>query len=625
MYFNTPIDKLYFLDIEANSLDPDTVWCCVILNKQSRQIWRFINNGSASIYHELKKFFEDRKDAVFVGHNILSYDGYYLGKLCGFEWPYDRSIDTLTLSYLYNPALDGGHSLSSYGIRLKFLKGDYSDWSKFSQEMLEYCERDVTLLELVYDALQKRMREIGFSEQSAEIEHRIRTIIDQQTRNGFYLFRDRAESLLQFLTKRESDLAEGIHELFPPELETVGEYRRRFRKDGSYTAQYEKHVTDTNLIIKDYEDGSYGTLQYKPFNIGSSKQRLERLLRLGYEPTAKTKKGNPKIDEDSLLAYAKECNRPEISAMAEWLVTTGRKKLIGGNPETGAKGWLGWVTSESRIHGHVLTCGATSRRMRHFDPNLANVPSPQNGAAYGEECRSLWGITPDLDRALVGYDAKGLETHVMCHFLGNSEANKLLLEGDVHDSNQIALQSALDAFLGPSWGTVVRGGGGAKTALYAAIYGAYPPKLGSIFKQGKAAGEVVQRVLYNNVPGLGKAFKSAQEEWRQTREGFMRCIDGGYVRCPTESAAFNYRIQPNGGILMKMTAILLDQRLREKGIWHMKVADVHDEGQHETQKKDAQELGQTATQSITDAGEELGFRVKMSGNYKIGDNWSQTH
>src|SRR4029077_11848014 len=147
--------------------------------------------------------------------------------------------------------------------------------------------------------------------------------------------------------------------------------------------------------------------------------------------------------------------------LAEWLVVSGREKLIGGNPETGAKGWLGWYNPETgRIYGHVLTCGATSRRFRHFDPNLANVPSPQNGAAYGEECRACWGVTPGLDRALVGFDIKGMETAILLDRIARGaprafqEAVQLLLYGDVHQGNADALTASLGF-------PVARGGGGA--------------------------------------------------------------------------------------------------------------------------------------------------------------------
>lgn len=614
MYLNNNNNETYLLDIECDSLTPTKIWCAVILKKDTRQIWRFVNDGSASIYHDLRKFFDERKQAIWIGHNIISYDGPVLGHLCGFCWPYSNSVDSLCLSYLYNPALNGGHSLEAYGHRLGYPKGDYHDWSRYTPEMLEYCERDVLLTEKIYDALVKKMRAIGFSELSCSIEHKIRHIVDKQQQNGFWFNKVGAENLRNQLRERESSLALGIHKLFPPTLEEVGRYTRRKRKDGGDYASYERHLSEYDSVV-DHEDGSYSTYNWTEFNIGSPKQRLERLLELGFQPTAKTKKGNPKVDEDSLVAFSKECGRPEVEAMAEWLVCNGRANMI----DT----WLNYVQPDSRIHGRVMTCGATSRRMTHNSPNSANIPSEHNGAQYGAECRALWGCTPGLGRILMGYDAKGLETAVLLDRIGRGaprafqKAVELLLHGDVHQLNADDLSASLGF-------PVVRGGGGAKTAMYSVVFGAYENRLGSIVKKGPDVGKIIKRVIYNNVPGLEEVTEWAQDNWKRNN-GFIRNIDGGFVRCPTQHAALNYEIQPNGGILMKYTSILLDKRAEEKGIWHMKVADVHDEGQHELDHKDGDELGKLAVKCIEDAGEELGFKVKMTGDYKLGPNWSLTH
>lgn len=605
-------EDFYYLDIETDGLKHTKIWCAVIKNKASQQVWKFTNEDGQSgprMYHEIYNFFKDRPHAVYCAHFGLSFDGPALAAYCGIPSIFERMVDTVVLSYLYNPALEGGHSLDAYGERLRFSKVQHEDWSKYSPEMLHRCEVDVDLLEKVHDALLLKMNKLGFSELSSEIEHKIRVIIDQQESNGFWFDEVRGRDLFKFLRQRESDLAEGIHKLFPPELETLGHYTRRFRKDGSNTTSYEKHLT-SGYIIKDYEDGSYDTLAYRPFNIASPKQRLERLLGLGYKPTAKTKTGNPKIDEDSLLVYAKLCGRPEITSMAEWLVHNGRANMI----ET----WLGYVQEDSRIHGKVMTCAATTRRMIHRAPNTANIPSGAK-ALYGHECRALWGVEPGKGLKLVGYDAAGLETVGLCHYLRNPKATAVLLQAkpnDIHSMNSRSLSEALGRPIDREWG--------AKTSWYAWLYGAYPPKLGSIVKGPASDGDLIIKTFFRNVPGLERLIKETQNEWT-VHGGLLRTIDGGFVRCPSLNAALNYRIQSLGAIVMKMASIILDREAKIQGVYFKLVGSIHDEGQLEVAEGDATRLGELAVNSITQAAEALNLNEKLLGDFKVGDNWSMTH
>jgi len=97
-----------------------------------------------------------------VGHNILGFDLPLIKKLYPFFKYPPIIIDTLLLSRLYHPnlldidkknewkdmptKLYGSHSLEAYGYRLGEHKGDYgktADWSKWSQEMEDYCKQDV--------------------------------------------------------------------------------------------------------------------------------------------------------------------------------------------------------------------------------------------------------------------------------------------------------------------------------------------------------------------------------------------------------------------------------------------------------------------------------------------------
>ena len=63
--------------------------------------------------------------------------------------------DTLLISRFLWPERAGGHGLGAWGERLGFPKGDYSDWSKYTPEMLAYCRQDVEVNHQVLLALEE--------------------------------------------------------------------------------------------------------------------------------------------------------------------------------------------------------------------------------------------------------------------------------------------------------------------------------------------------------------------------------------------------------------------------------------------------------------------------------------
>ena len=96
------------------------------------------------------------------GHNIIGYDLAVISKLYPFFKSPAVCIDTLLLSRLYHAnileidqkrkwdrmplKLYGRHSLESYGYRLGVYKGEFgkdTDWQEWSQDMQDYCEKDV--------------------------------------------------------------------------------------------------------------------------------------------------------------------------------------------------------------------------------------------------------------------------------------------------------------------------------------------------------------------------------------------------------------------------------------------------------------------------------------------------
>lgn len=602
MKYLTYNNNYWGLDIEADSLTPTVIHCVCVRNIGTNEELTFTSKDTFLSWL--------RDEFCLVGHNILSFDLPWLSRLWGLPdvW-FSRCVDTLVLSYLYHPALDGGHSLDEYGRRLKFPKVEFSDFSKFTQQMEEYCRQDVRLCLRVYKALVTRMTKLGYSELSCDIEHKIRHVINEQQDNGFWFDEKRARDFLVHLRGIQSDLTTKIQKLFPPDRVLVKGGRRLRNKKGGFTSQFDKDAARYEVVI-DESGETYSVYQQVEFNIGSPQQRVERLTRLGWEPDKFTKKGFPQVDEDSLVRFAEVSGRPEVASMAEWLVLQGRSSMI----ET----WLQNLGSDSRIHGKILTCGATTRRMTHSNPNTANIPSGAK-AKYGHECRSCWGVQPGSGLVLVGYDAAGLETAGLCHYLNNPKATEILLRpkpDDIHTSNARRLTEALGRPIDREWG--------AKTSWYAWLYGAYPPKLGTIVKGPPSDGEIVIETFFRNVPGLKRLIDGIQYEWKSS-SGRLETIDSGYVVCPNISAALNYKIQSAGAIVMKMTSILLREEAAKIGLWFRKVGDIHDEGQLEVRAEDASHLGNLAVDCIRNAGRLLKFNVALDGDFKVGNSWAETH
>ena len=76
---------------------------------------------------------------------------------------------------------------------------------------------------------------------------------------------------------------------------------------------------------------------------------------------------------------------------------------------------------------------------------------------------------------------------------------------------------------------------------------------------------------------------------------------------------------------MKQGLVLLDNVLKLNAVEYKFVANIHDEWQIEVPEDKADFIGEFAVNSIVKAGEHFKLRCPLDGEYKIGDNWSETH
>ena len=101
---------MIYLDLEANGLTPDTIWCVV-----TRE------NGVSTVHTTRDTLCKALEGSVSVcGHNLIGYDLPVLKRLWGLSVAPERIVDTLVLSRLFDPSKSGGHSLRNWGNELGF-------------------------------------------------------------------------------------------------------------------------------------------------------------------------------------------------------------------------------------------------------------------------------------------------------------------------------------------------------------------------------------------------------------------------------------------------------------------------------------------------------------------------
>lgn len=628
----TVTEKHWACDIEADGLlDAATrIWCCTVCNLVTKERHTFTDKEA------FLAFLAEHPDAIFVGHNFMSYDVVMLNRHWGSRIPATRVVDTFVLSQLYNPNFarpkgmtgrKGPHSLEAWGIRLRYPKGDFEDFSRLSDEMIRYCMRDTMLTGLLFIRLSERMRQVGFSERGVELEHLAWNIIqNKQCRNGFPLDRQRAEELYATLRDREEELKNEIYRLWPPRREAVKTFAKAFKKNGAPTAGYLRHI-EQYPELRLNGDGSYTAYDDVCFNLGSPPQRIEKLLELGWKPVNRTKKGNPKVDEDELLNFAEVSGNEEIKALAKWIVINSRANMI--------RTWLNAYNEKTGcVHGQLFIAGTL--RYRHRDPNSANIPAVRlekdaNGddqiqygedGAYTYECRDLWTAGGD-GWTLVGIDGTGIQNRCLIHGLIKTvgpepvaDFKELSLRGDIHKRNIEVLGLANKAAAKKFYYTLMMGGGGARLAADQAQFGT---------KMTAKEGEEKRRMMIASIPGFGDLIAALEEELSNT--GRIRLCDGTPILVPSPHMVIPYLLQGDESRLMKQAMIYVDEIIRQNR-WNkyvLKVADIHDEWQYRTDNSVTDEFIEAALPCFPKAGDSFDYLIQIDGDAKKGRTWAETH
>lgn len=565
-------------DIEGNDLLPGLtdIWCGVAIDLDTEEEHLFRPHQISELYALL-----DAADEI-AGHNVLGYDIPAMAKM-GYPLDSNKAMDTLILSKLMYPNLSeldygdakspvparlmGRHSLEAWGFRIGTQKMDFTDFSRFSEQMLLYCAQDVR----VNVALYRKLMAMKPHPAAVKLEHQIRVITLEQTANGFPFDVLNAQRLDSQLSARREELKREVQDTFEPTIIQM--------------------KTKTKVI---------------PFNLGSRQQIADRLMKRGWMPEDHTETGIPKID-DAVLAGIKGI--PEAALLAEYFLIQKRLGML----SEGKQGWLNKAT-DGRLHGEVDTLGTGTFRCSHSNPNMAQVPSCS--APYGKEIRSLF-IAPD-GWEIMGCDVGKLELVVLAHYMNDPVFSKTLIKGDVHQ------------LLADVYGTSRSVG---KGITYSTTYGAGMQKIGSLVNPSAPKGEQValgkdiHHKIQKRLPALGKLITNVKQ--RAKDRNYLITIDGRTLPVRSEHSALNFLCQSAGAIICKQWVVIFHQLLRERGycngIDYQQVAFVHDEVQVLCREGLGETIGALCIEAIQKAGEIVKLRLPLSGEFKVGHSWADTH
>jgi len=577
--------KQFVFDIEANGLNPDKVWCICIQEVGCDIVYSIHPNGIKT--GRFNEWLEEQGECELIGHNIIDYDIPVLERLLGADFSKCKITDTLVLSRLADPQREGGHSLENWGQLLGCPKGEHDVWDSYSPEMVEYCEQDVRVNVKVYNALRSALSDFG--SESISLEHQVQSIISKQIHNGWLLDQEGAFVLLAKLKERKFELEDAVHNTFKPLPTYIRNVKPKFKKDSSLSVVGLKFLGEQWATV----GGEFSRIDYPEFNLGSRQQIGRYLQYFGWKPKQFTEKGQAIVDEAVL---AKVTNIPEASMIAEYLLVQKRIAQV--------QSWLDAVKDDGRVHGYVNANGTVTGRMTHSSPNVAQVPS--SSAEYGKECRACW--TAPKGYKVVGMDASGLELRMLAHYMNDEDYTNEILTGDIHTANQIA--SGVDTR------------SQAKTFIYAFLYGAGDAKIGSVVGGTARDGKRLKEKFLSNTPSLRDLRERVSVA---SGRGYLYGLDGRRVAVRSTHSALNTLLQSAGAIVMKKALVLLDEYAKLWNINYKFIGNIHDEIQTEVREEEAEVFGRLAVSCIEASGQHYKLNCPLSGEYKIGNNWSETH
>jgi len=192
--------------------------------------------------------------------------------------------------------------------------------------------------------------------------------------------------------------------------------------------------------------------------------------------------------------------------------------------------------------------------------------------------------------------------------MGDDEYTHEVVNGDIHTKNQQAAGLSTRAQ--------------SKTFVYAFLYGAGDAKIGSIVGGSARDGQKLKQKFLDNTPALAVL---REKVTIASQRGYLKGLDGRRLWVRSEHASLNTLLQGAGAVVMKKALQIFEQYAPKWKLDYKLLGSIHDEYQIEAREDQAEKVGYLMVESIKAAGIALDLKCPLDGEYKVGNNWAETH
>lgn len=362
---------------------------------------------------------------------------------------------------------------------------------------------------------------------------------------------------------------EAVTALYDNEMElTVALYAME-RYGMPVSIEYEKPLkAELQKLADEAEQAIYNEAGCM-FNINSTKQLYDVLMRLGVSPTlvAKTDKGNPKLDKNALANLA---DKHQVRIVQQILEYRKYSKLL----TTYAEGIYSQRDAENRVHGSINQTEATTGRMSITKPALQTLPK--------KDKRIRSAFVPNANSDLWFFDLDQVEYRLFAHYAKAGSLLDAIAHGyDVHAATAATIfHKDLHEFVrlvseGDEAATSARAKG--KTINFALIYGVGISHLGDLLKCSESEASDLRARYFSNLPEA-KVFISTVQQVVKIR-GYIRNFYGRRRRLDPDDCykAPNALIQGCAADYIKYKIVRMYKYLMYNKLTSRMVNVVHDE------------------------------------------------